>query len=171
MDKKQKYIKIALSDFSNYSSFRSKESYFRSLEKYLEKNSQPYESEGQTCIIYVDDKNDAIRIGLHFGLDKLKYFDGVNLLPLILDAKEKSPSAPKYMIFDNTGKKIGIRKLREQSMQEIKLNCIERSEVIKRKILTRSEVEKAFARGELSPTMFMNKCFIHRKELAKFIKK
>jgi len=146
MDKKQKYIKIELSDFSNHSLFRSKESYFRSLEKYLENNNQVYESDGQTCIIYVNDKNDAMRVGLHFGLNKLKYFDGLNLLSLILDTKEKSPS---NVILDNTGKRVSIKKLRERSIGEIKLNCIEKREVIKKMILTKKEIEKAFVKGEL----------------------
>jgi hypothetical protein len=168
MDKKQKYIKIALSDFSQRPSWRSKESYFRSMEKYLEINNQSYESDGQTCIIYVNDKNDAVRIGLHFGLNQFKYFDGLDLLPLILDAKEKSPS---NVILDNTGKRVSIKKLRERSIEEIKLNCIQKSEVIKRMILTKREIEKAFAKGELSPINFMNKCFINRKELSRFIKR
>jgi hypothetical protein len=109
MDKKQKYIRIAFSDFSEHPSYRSKESYFRSLEKYLENNSQSYESDGQTCIVYVNDKNDAIRIGLHFGLNQVKYFDGSNLLPLIFDTKEKSSN---NAIFDDRGKRVSIKKLR-----------------------------------------------------------
>ena len=171
MDKKQKYINIVLSDFSGHPSFRLKESYFRSMEKYLEKNNLPYESDEQTCTTYVDDKNAAMRIGLHFGLNQLKYFDGLDLLPLVLDVKEKFRSNPKCVFFDNTGKKISIKKFREQSIDEIELNYIEKKEVIKRMILTKKEVEKAFTKGELTPINVMNKWFIDRKELAKFIKK
>lgn len=171
MDKKRKYIEIILSNFSKHPSYRSKESYFRSMEKYLENNNLPYESDGQTCTIYVDDKNDAMRIGLHFGLNQMKYFDGLNLLPLTLSIKEKSTRDPRCGIFDNTGKRTSMKKIREQSTEELKLNYIEKREVIKKMILTKNEIEKAFAKGKLSPINFMNKCFINRQELSKFIKK
>lgn len=171
MDKKQKYIRITLTDFSQCSLLQSKETHFRSMEKYLEKNNYSYESDGKICVIYVDDKNDSMRLGLHFSLDKVEYFDGSDLLPLILNIKEKSRNNPKYVIFDNEGNKIAMRRLREQSIEEIKINCIEKREVIKKKILTKSEIEKAFTKGELSPVNFMNKCFIDRRELAKFVRK
>lgn len=166
----QKYIRISHSDFHAISSLRSGDSYFRSLEAYLRKNNRIYNIDGQTCIVYVYDKNDAMRIGFHFGLHQLEYFDGLELSPLVLKAEEKNRGGSKITILDNTGKKITMKKLREQSFEEVKLNCLEKREVIKRKIITKKSLENAITTSELTPIIVGDKCYINRQELAKFIK-
>ncbi len=165
---RQKYIKILLSDFSGRSLGRSEESYFRSLEKYLEQNKQSYEFGWKVCTINVHDKNHAIRIGLHFNLPQVEYFDGLKLAPIILKFKEKDYKKPK--IFDASGKVTSLNKLKKKFSKERETNCIGKGEVIKRMILTKKEIEKAFDDGTLSPIHIMNKCFIDRQELARFIK-
>lgn len=111
-----------------------------------------------------------MRIGFHFGLHQLEYFDGLELLPLVLKAKEKNRSRSKITILDNTGKKITMKKLGEQSFEEVKLHCLEKREVIKRKIITKKSLENAITVGELIPIIARNKFYINRQELAKFIK-
>lgn len=166
----QKYIRISHSDFYEISSMRSGDSYFRSLEAYLRKNNRTYNIDGQTCIVYVYDKNDAMRIGFHFGLHQLEYFDGLELLPIVLKSKEKKRSGSRISILDNTGKKITMKKLREQSFEEVKLNYLEKREVIKRKIITKKSLENAITVGELIPIIVGDRFYINRQELAKFIK-
>ena len=87
---KQKYIKILLSDFSGHSLDRSEESYFRSLEKYLEQNKESYDLGWKNCTVYVHDKNHAIRLGIYLKLPQVEYFDGIKSSMLILKSKEKS---------------------------------------------------------------------------------
>lgn len=167
---KQKYIKISHSDFLRLPLVRSTNSYFRSLEAYLRKNNRAYNIDGQTCIIYVSDKNDAMSVGLHFNLRRLEYFDGLELLPLILTAKEKNRGRPKSMIFDSAGKPITMKKLREQSSEDVKIHCLERKEIIKRGILTKESLKSAIAKGALTPITIRSNVYINRQELANFIK-
>lgn len=166
----QKYIKISHSDFYRIPSLRSSDSYFRSLEAYLRKNNRTYNIDGQTCTVYVHDKNDAMSIGLHFNLRQLEYFDGLELLPLILIAKEKNRGRPKSMIFDSAGKKITMKKLREQSLEDVKINCLERKDIIKRGILTKESLRSVIAKGALTLITIRSKSYINRQELAQFIK-
>lgn len=173
MDEKltnQKYIKILESDFLRITSARSGDSYFRSLEAYLRKNNRIYNVDGKSCTVNVYDKNDAMSIGFHFGLRRVNYFDGLELLPLVLTSKEKNHGRPKSIIFDNTGKKITLRKLREQSSEDVKIHCLEKKEIIKRMILTKESLKNAIIKGELTPITVGNKSYIDRQELAKFIK-
>lgn len=166
----KKYIMISHSDFLEIFSGRSVDSYFRSLEAYLRKNNRAYNIDGQTCTVYVYDKSDAMSLGLHFGLRKLKYFDGVKLTPIALKAK-KTRDSFKVEIFDSAGNKTTFKKLKEQSFEKAKSHCLEKKEIIKRKILTKKELENAIEGGELSPINIENKTFIDRQELAGFIKK
>ncbi|MCX6757627.1 MAG: hypothetical protein NTZ44_01970 [Candidatus Nomurabacteria bacterium] len=167
---KQKCIKISHSDFSKISHGRSTDSYFRSLESYLRKNNNTYNIDDQVCVIYVNDKNDAMRIGLHFGLHRIEYFDGLKSLPLVLFEKKKR-GRPKAMIFDNdSGKAISIKNIRKQSLEEVTANCLEKKEIIKRKILTKSKLENAINKKELVLINVGSKSYINRYELATFIK-
>lgn len=166
----QKYIRISHSDFYGISSLRSGDSYFRSLEAHLRKNNRTYNINGQICTIYVFDKNDAMSIGLHFNLRRTEYFDGLELLPLTLVAKGKNRGRPKSIIFDSDGKKITMKKLREQSLEDVKINCMERKEIIKRMILTKESLRGAITKGELTPITIRGKTYFNRQELAQFIK-
>ncbi|MFH1233380.1 MAG: hypothetical protein V1649_01875 [Patescibacteria group bacterium] len=173
MDEKltnQKYIKILDSDFLKITSTRSGNSYFRSLEAYLRRNNRIYNIDGKSCTVDVYDKNDAMSIGLYFGLHHIKYFDGLELLSLVLTPKEKNRGRPKNIIIDNTGKKITLKKLREQSSEDIKKHCLEKKEIIKRMILTRESLKNAITKGKLTPIIIGSKYYIDRQELAKFIK-
>ncbi len=165
----QKYIRIKQSDFSKHSLTRPEESYFRSLEKYLEQNKQSYKSGWKVCTIYVRNIAHAMKIGFDFNLSQVEYFDGVKLLPLILKAEKKKCGRPKSIIFDEMGESTTLKKLKKQSFKKVEISCIEEGEVIKGMMLTKKEIKKAFAENSLSPVNIMNKCFIDRKELARFM--
>ena len=166
----QKYIKILQSNFLRVVSVRSGNSYFRSLEAYLRRNNRIYNIDGQSCTVYVNDKNDAMSMGLYFNLRRLEYFDGLELKPLILTAKEKNRGRSKSMIFDSIGQKITMKKLREQSFDDVKINSLEKKEIIERGILTKENLKSAIAKGALTPITIRTKFYINRQELADFIK-
>ncbi len=168
----QKYIKIAHSDFSRIRSLRSIDSYFRSLEAYLRKNNRTYDNiDGESYTIYVVDKNDAMTIGFDFNLSKVEYFDGSKLSSLILKVKRKKGNNSKAVIVEDiSGNKVTMKKLREHSFEDVKLNCLETKEIVKRNILTKKAIKEATTKGELTEIKIVNKYFINRQELAKFMK-
>ena len=169
---KQKYIKIPLSDFLEYPLRRAEKSYFRSLEKYLEKNNRLYNLDDQNCIVYVDDKNDAMGMGLHFGLRRLEYYDGLELSTIALIGQEKKPGRPKNIIFDNaSGKGMTLRQFKIKSKKEVELQHIAKKEIIRKRILTKKELENAINDGALKEINVGNRGYVDRQELAEFIKK
>lgn len=166
----QQYIRISQSDFKDVSFMRSDDSYFRSLESYLRKNSRSYKIEGKTCTIDVHDQNDAMILGLHFGFHQVEYFNGLKSLLLILIDTEKKLSGSRRMLFDSMRNKTTLRKVREESLREVKLHCLDKNEVIKKGILTKKELGSAIANGSLIPINIGTKCYIDKQELITFIK-
>ena len=168
---KQKYIKIPLSDFLEYSSWQPAESYFRSLEKYFEKNNRLYNLDDQNCIVYVDDKNDAMIIGLHFGLRRLEYYDGFELSTIVLIGQERKRGRLTNIVFDNaSGKGMTLKQFKNKSKKEVELQHINKKEIIKKKILTKKKLENAINNGTLTEINIGNNGYVNRQELAKFIK-
>lgn len=169
---KQKYIKIPLSDFLEYFSWRSEKSYSRSLEKYLEKNNRLYNLDDQNCIVYVDDKNDAMRMGLHFGLRRLEYYDGFELSTIVLVGQEKKRGRPKNTIFDNiSGEGMTLRQFKIRTKKKVELQHIAKRQIIRKRILTKKELENAINNGALTEINVGNRGYIDRQELAEFIKR
>ncbi len=168
----QKYIKISDSDFSRIRSLRPVDSYLRSLEAYLRKNNRTYDNiDGESYTIYVVDKNDAMTIGFDFNLSKIEYFDGSKLSPLILKVKRKKGNNSKAVIVEDiSGNKTTIKKLKEHSFEDVRLNCLETKEIVKRNILTKKAIKEAITKGELTEIKIANKYFINRQELVKFMK-
>lgn len=164
-----KYIKISQLDFININSSRSGDSYFRSIEAYLVKNNRKYNVNDQEFIIYVSDKEDAMNIGFIFKLGKIEYFDGQELLSIILIKKRKKEER-KIIIDNSTGEKINMKKLREQQYEEAKKHCLEKKEVIKRGILTKKELENAIKDNKLNEICILKRSYFDRQEIVDFIK-
>ncbi len=166
----QQYIRILQSDFPDVSFMRSNDSYFRSLENYLRKNSRSYKIDGKTCIVDVRDQNDAMSLGLHLGLPQVEYFNGLKSSLLILIDTENKLNRSRGMIFDSIGNKTTLRKVREESLREVKLHCLDKKEVIKKGILTKKELGNAIANGGLIPINIGIKCYIDKQELITFVR-
>lgn len=165
----KKYIKISHSDFYNFSVFRSPESYFRSLESYLVKNNCKYNMSEEHCYVFVNSKEDAVNIGLIFKLRTIEYFDGQELLSIIL-IKKKEKKQRKIVVNNTTGEKTTMKKLREQQYGETEKHCLEKKEIIKRGILTKKELEKAVEENKLKEICMQKRIYFDRQEIVDFIK-
>lgn len=171
----QKYIKMSYTDFSTVPIRRLPESHFRSLEAYLIRNNRKYNIDGEDCIIYVNDKEDAMSLGFHFNFKKIMYFDGAELLSITLFAKNQNQDQNKgpsiEMIDNNTGEKITtLKKLRGLPYEEAKKHCLEKKEIIKRGILTKKELEIAINENKLTEICILRRSYFDRQEIANFIK-
>jgi hypothetical protein len=76
----------------------------------------------------------------------------------------------KIVIYDNTGEKTNIKKLKDQEYKEVEKHCLEKKEVIKRGILTKRELAKALKENKLKEVPIIKRIYIDREELANYIK-
>lgn len=164
---KQKYIKVLKLDPTLARTGR----YTRSLEKYLEKNNRSFNIVDGDYIVYIPDKNEAIRIGFELRKYEMEYFDGVELLPLELEPKRiKVERAKRVAPNSSSGKSMTVSQFMKNTKQDIKLNCLVKGEVIKRKLLTKKEIETAISWGKLKPIKFRNKEYFDRQEIFDYLK-
>ena len=164
-----KYLKI----FKAESSWAAIERHTRSLEKYLEKNSHTFNIKDENYIVYVQDKNEAMRIAMDLQKHKkFEYFDGIELLPLIISQRPIFRDIGKRhsIIGKKSDKPITWKKFVEYSNDQIRSKCLNKTDIIKRGILTKGKFEKAVTDGKLTIIKFKSKCFIDRDELAEYIK-
>ncbi len=162
-----KFIKIKISDFP-YSRFRTPESYFRSLEHYLKKHNCDYSLDDKNCIVNVQNELDAVEIGSHFYFDSVEYFDGLKLQSIKLNNK-KMPRSPRTMVTDlATGKIMTLGQFKRYKPEELK-NCLKKDEVVRRKILSRAELESAIEKGKLREIKYRDKSYIDGTQLIEFL--
>lgn len=174
LQNQREFVKINGSDFPT-SHFRKPESHLRSLEHYLRINNREYNFEGQDCTIYVYDKADAMRIGLHFGLKSIEYFDGEKFQSVNLK-EEKPKRLPRTMVTDlATGEIMTLHQFKNHQSRKYAPEgldrCITRASVIKRKLLTKAELETAVERGELKEIKYKKIIYINGDELTNYFKR
>ena len=163
---KEKYIKISKIDFLNKVSLpRSEDSYFRSLEAYLVKNNREYNILGEDCFVYVKDKEEAMILGINLNFNKINYFDGKKLLPIVLINK-KNKEDKKIIITNNLGEEVTERNL----YKDAKKHCFEKKEIIKKGILTKKDLEDAVKNNKLNEIIILNRSYFDYNDLAEFLK-
>lgn len=173
---KQEYIRISPTDFLGHPSGRSKESLFRSMEHYLVKNSQPYDLVDGDSIVYVNNKNDAMRIGndmgLRFGLNRLGYFDGKELSTLtVVESKMKRTGSRATVIDIASGEKVSFRKYKKDTQKEIDQKYVSFKDISGKKIISPAKLEKLVTSGSLKEINIGGKRYINRVELLNFLTK
>ena len=173
---KREYIRISPSDFLWHPSGRSKESLFRSLEHYLVKNNQPHDLEGGDCIVYVEDKNDAMRIGndigLRFGLNKVEYFNGEELSMLAIVAPQMKRIMSRATVTDiASGEKVSFKKYKKETQKEIDQKYVSFKDISGKKIISPAKLEKLVTSGSLKEVNIGGKRYVNRAELLNFLTK
>lgn len=174
----REYVKINPSDFSEYSfpHPHTAESILRSIEHYLVKNSIPNNLEGDSRIIYVEGKNEAIRLGqyfqAHFGVNKIWYFNGEVLSVLPVIRKEDKRRAPRATVVDiASGEKVSLRKYKKDAQNEIDQKYISFKDISGRKIISPAKLEKLVLAGSLKAVDIGGKRYVDKAELLKFLNK
>ena len=73
---------------------------------------------------------------------------------------------PQNVVFDKvSGKGMTINQFVKQGAKEMRRLCLTRSEVIKRKLLTKNALEMAIKTGDLKEIIHGNKHYVYRAEL------
>lgn len=172
------YIKINPADISEYSSNRprSVENILRSIEHYLETNNISINLAGDSRIIYVDGKNEAIRLGqyfnAHFGVSKILYFNGEALSALPVLGTESKRRASRATVVDIvSGEKVSLRKYRKEAQNEIDQKYISFRDIAGRKIISPAKLEKLVIAGSLKAVDIGGKRYVDKTELIVFLKK
>jgi hypothetical protein len=169
MSESSKFIRIKGSDFPTLR-FRNAEEFLRSVEHYLVKYKREYFFRDRICLIYVNDQFDAMKLGLDLKLEKIEYSDGFRTLLLNL-RKENGIGRPKNTIFDGvSGRGMTLNQFKKHSLKEIKESCLTKSEIFKRKIITKGKLEKALREGKIKDIKFGNATYIVRLDLEKLFK-
>lgn len=173
---KQEYIRIQAANFAEHSSWRAGESLFRSLEHYLVKNKRSYNLDGESRIIYVDNKNDAMRIGndigLRFGLSEVEYFNGEELSILTVVSSEKKRRVSRATVTDiASGKKVSFTKFKKETKKEIDQKYISFRDIARMKIMSKVKLEKLVSAGSLKKVTIGSKEYVNRVELLYFLNK
>ena len=77
---------------------------------------------------------------------------------------------PQNVVFDKaSGRGMTINQFTKRSAKEMRRLCLTRSEIVKRKLLTKSVLGKAVKDGRLKETIYGKKRYIYRTELNNFI--
>jgi len=164
-----KFLKIKGSDFS-ISYPKTPEFYLRTLEHYLKKYNREYRFDGYDCTVSVNDKLDAMKIGLHFDLTCIEYFDGLKFELIDLKSKQKRGGRPKNIVFDyKSGKNMTLNQFKRGLHEEMKPGSLTKNEIMKRKLITKGKLEKAVKEKRIKEVKVGGISYFSRVELAKII--
>ena len=165
----KEFVEIAKSDFPGFSGRMPLENQLRSFEHYLNKNNRENSFDGKIFIIYVTDKADAIKIGRHLNLSHIKYWNGFVYESLNLKG-ERCRGRPKNTVTDLvSGKGMTVNQFIKHTREITNEQYLTKSEIVKRKILKRGELEKFIKTGKLREEKIGSKDYINRGELTKVI--
>jgi hypothetical protein len=164
------YLLISLSDFP-YSLFgKTPEQKFRSLEKYLEKNSIPFDCEDEKITIFVKDEFEARKIGTDFRLKSLPFYSNGKCVELSLSKviPKRQPRLTKSEK-DEPGVITSLKSLRQIVHNEKTEDKLLVSMLMKRRILTRKELNHWVKDGTFHPVVVGRKKYITDEEIKLFL--
>ena len=79
---------------------------------------------------------------------------------------QKQSGRPKNMVFDSS---VGHGMTLKQYTEHIKAQSISKSEVVKRGILTKSQLEKAIQEGHVTPVQIGAKQYVSKTSLQEYL--
>lgn len=164
------YLLVTLSNFP-YSLFgKTPEQKFRSLEKYLEKNSIPFDCKGEVFTIFAKDEFEARMIGTDFRLKSLYYYkDGkcvelslVKILPKRQSRLKKSEKEEPWVITSLKSLRQIVRTEKTEAKTLVKT-------LMARRILTTEEFKKGVKEGMFHPVVVGWKKYISNEDIKLFL--
>jgi len=159
-------IKINEKDLPEYGFF-SPCNNFRSLEKLLEKHNRKFNCDDFEKIIEIEvsDKIDALRLSKLIGLSKVNYSVD-NVTEELTVSSPKKLGRPKCSVFiETTGEKMTVKQFRKYSLEKLQKTHLTKTQILKRKILTKTQLEKYINDGTLKRLNCHNRSFISMEEL------
>lgn len=172
MTTSKNYILITLSDFPRNPLFgRKPEMRFRSVEKYLEHNLIPFESQGDSIYIFVRDEFEARQVGEHFRIKTLRYLLDSEWVTLSLEKqKPKRQPRKKKMNVEYPGEITSIKELKQVMHRQKTEDAIAFTLLTKRRILTQAELKQGVKDGVFHPFVSGGKKYIPNTEIQSFLK-
>lgn len=156
-----KYIKFSILDSPNRQ---------RSVEHFLKKYHRGYNLDGEVFTVPVQNKVDGMKIGLGLRIECIEYFDRKNI-ELIEVTHKKRRGRPKNAVFlQLLNKGMTINQFQRYTIKEVRKECVTKSVIIKRRILTETALAKAIKTGQLNEIRMGNRSYINRLELATLLR-
>ena len=171
MNDNRQFVVIKDTDLNLIDNLYTKVGLFRSIENYLEKYKRDYVFNDNTCTVYVSDKLDALELGHNFKLKSIEYFNGIKSQTIDLKPKRSRVRLVQYMNTD--GQKITKRDFLASRVTEkkfITVNHILRSELIRRKVFTKKQLDKLVNEMILIPISYQSKDYFNKDSIMRGLK-
>jgi len=142
------FIKITKNSFET-SLVSTFEAQFRSLELYLEKHQLSYEclDADKEIIVQVSSESEAYRLIGELNLCEIAFINDAGEQKKIFLTSVKRSGRPRNMVFDQkTGKGFTLK----QYAKNARLESMSKSDIVKRGILTKAQVEAGIVSGKLA---------------------
>jgi len=167
MEKDRPFIQIYKESFSEEYGLECWLVFERRLEKRLEKEHYNFEfdAEKNSLNVYVKDKNEALHLGLSLRVRRIIFFNGGNAE--IIPCNQKSEKRQRVFVQNEKGVKLSLRQFKKEAVD--KNNLILKSEVVKRGIFTKSELEKILRAGGLKIEEFGGKHYFDRNKIKEYL--
>jgi len=164
--KETQFIKISKEDFDKKYSLEDWLIFERRLEKQLEKTLYQYEIDAtkNSLIVYVQDKNDALKLFSELGMRHVLFFDGRTEEIISRGIKAKRQ---RISVENEEGKTLSIKQFKKETISENDL--IRKSEVIKLGIFKKAELEKILRSGALLVENFDDKQYLNRTSIKEYL--
>lgn len=164
-------IEITFKSFYQ-SLIRDREAQFRSTEKQLEKLHRVFTVTNYLKLITVEvqDKTDAIQLAGTLGLQSITYSEAGILNEIPIKAPKKSGRLSSVVHVEGVKRGMTINSYRKYTGKELQKTHLTKSQVIKAKLLTKTQLDKNLASGKLKVVTHGNKIFIDREEVFKLMK-
>jgi hypothetical protein len=148
------------------------ESQFRSLEKQLEILNREYNVNDYSKVITVKvvDKADAIILSERLGLIKVHYIENGVAENLQIKVVKK-PGRPRNIVrMSGVDKSMSARQLDNYLLEELQKTHLQKSQILKAKLITKAQLERYVADGTLKEVVHGTKIFIERESFIKLLK-
>ncbi len=167
MEKERLYIRISKEDFFGYRDCEQWLVFERTLEKRLENGHYEFELEADdnSLVVFVDNKSDALKLSDELRLSRIRFFDGVEMRIILMGMN--SQKGQRVRIENTEGKRLTVKQYKKQMVSE--KDFILKSDVIKRGIFTKAEMEKILRSGALVIEQYGGKNYLNRGSIKEYI--
>ena len=145
---------------------------FRSIEKELEKCKRDYNVNdfSKVITVVVTDKADAILLSERLKLKKVQYTENGVTENLQIKVIKKAGRPKNIIHLSWLDKGMSVRQFDKFTLNELQRTHFLKSEILKAKILTKTQLEKYIADGTLQVVNHGTKIFIDRESVIKLMK-
>lgn len=151
---------------------KSADTQFRSVEKELEKLKRDYSANDFSKVITVTviDKVDAILLSERLGLEDVKYSEDGTMTTIQIKPIKKAGRPRNIVRVSWFDKDMTLRQVTKFTLKELQKTHFLKSQILKTKLITKTQLEKYIADGSLQEVNHGNKIFIDRESVLKLMK-